>query len=364
MATGHYNVLAVRWSGEQLAGSGALFGEEDSPVASFYKTATGKELPIYNKGMKKLDWIVVTRPSLDAPQPVPSQPMADGKEAFTVTFFKDNDIQVPAGTGTDSQIDRTFTAGAQPDASLPANQSFSAIWRGKITAPQTGTYMIGAVTTDGMRLRVNGTQLIDEWGNSREATLTRPVRLEAGEQVEIELMYRQRKPSGSVRLVWSRPDDSPVNPKELFDRVANDGTTLLLVDNADSWMEDAAKYVDAGYKGYYVVGNNWIGGVHFVRESPLFKELPVNCAMGWPYQELVRDGDHRTGFLIDGGEMVAGSYRSWPFYLGSAVGILPCGKGRIIYSTLNIVNALDNPSGASEVARKVFCNFVEAAASH
>lgn len=364
VATGHDNVLAVKWNKDQLAGNGALFGEENSPVSSFYKKATGKELPTYNKGMKKLDWIVVTRTSLDAPQPVPAQPPVDGKEAFTVTFFKDDDIQVPAGTGTDSHIDRTFNAGAQPDATLAANQNFSAIWHGTIIAPQTGTYMIGAKTTDGMRLSVNGTRLIDEWGNNKPVVLTRPVHLEAGERAEIELMYRQRKPSGSIQMVWSRPDDSPVNPKELFDRVANDGTTMLLIDNADSWLEDAARYVNVGYKGYYVVGKDWIGGTHFVKDNPLFKELPVNCAMGWPYQELVRDGDHRTGFLIDGGEMIAGSYRSWPFHLGSAVGILPCGKGKIIYSTLNIVNALDNPSGASEVARKVFCNFVEAAASH
>lgn len=359
VATGHDDVLAVRWDKKQLAGNGALFGDPDSPVASFYKKATGKELPIYNKDMGKLDWIVVTRPSLDAPQPVPAQPVVDGKEAFTVTFFKDDDIQVPVGTGTDSHIDRTFNAGAQPDASLAANQSFSVIWRGRITAPQTGTYMIGAKTTDGMRLSVNGVRLIDEWGNNKPATLTRPVRLKAGEQAEIELMYRQRKPSGSVQMVWARPGDSPVDPKELLDRVANDGTALVLIDNADSWMEDIAGYVNVGYKGYYVVGKDWIGGVHFVKESPLFKELPVNCAMGWPYQELVRNGDHRTGFLLDGGETVAGSYRSWPFHLGSAVGILPCGKGRIIYSTLNIVNALDNPSEASEVVRKLFCNFVE-----
>lgn len=359
VATGHDDVLAVGWNKKQLAGNGALFGAPDSPVASFYKKATGKELPIYNKGMGKLDWIVVTRPSLDAPQPVPVQPKVDGKDAFTVTFFKDDDIQVPVGTGTDSNIDRTFNAGAQPDASLAANQSFSVIWCGKITAPQTGTYMIGAKTTDGMRLSVNGTRLIDEWGNNKPATFTRPVRLKAGEQAEIELMYRQRKPSGSIQMVWARPGDSPVDPNELFDRVANDGTALLLIDNADSWMEDIARYVNVGYKGYYVVGKDWIGGVHFVKESPLFKELPVNCAMGWPYQEVVRNGDHRTGFIIDSGEMVAGSYRSWPFHLGSAVGILPCGKGRIIYSTLNIVNALDNSSGASEVARKLFCNFVE-----
>lgn len=358
-AEGHDEVLAVKWDKEQLAGRGALFGDGDSRVASFYKQVMGEELPIYNEGLKNLDWIVVTRSSLDVPQPVPAQPTVDGKKAFTATFFKDDDIQVPVGQGSDDRIDRTFNAGAQPDASLAANQSFSVIWRGKITAPQTGTYMLGATTTDGMRLTVDGTRIIDEWGNRNEVTLTRPVHLEAGQQAEIELMYRQRKPSGSIRMVWSRPGDSSVNPQELFDRVANEGTTLLLLDNADSWMEDVVRYVNIGYKGYFVVGKDWIGGVHFVKESPLFKELPVNCAMGWPYQELVRDGDHRTGFLLDGGEMVAGSYRSWPFHLGSAVGIIPCGKGKIIYSTLNIVDALTNESSAAEVARKLFCNMIE-----
>jgi len=44
--------------------------------------------------------------------------------------------------------------------------------------------------------------------------------------------------------------------------------------------------------------------------------------------------------------------------LGSAVSILPCGKGKIIISGLDIIDQLDNPDSAAEVARKLFCNFV------
>ncbi len=49
---------------------------------------------------------------------------------------------------------------------------------------------------------------------------------------------------------------------------------------------------------------------------------------------------------------MVGSYRSTPFELGTAVGIIPCGKGKIIFSSLDIVDNLDNPSGPAEMARK------------
>ena len=98
-----------------------------------------------------------------------------------------------------------------------------------------------------------------------------------------------------------------------------------------------------------------------MKDHPLFNELPVNCAMGWPYQTLVRDGDRRLGFYLDNEELVVGSYRSTPFHLGSAVGIVPCGKGKVYYSTLDLIDSLNDSSGASEVARKLFCNFIEVA---
>lgn len=80
--------------------------------------------------------------------------------------------------------------------------------------------------------------------------------------------------------------------------------------------------------------------------------------MGWPYQALVRNGDRRLGLHIDNEELVAGSYGSAPFNLGSAVGIISCGKGKIYYSTLDLVDNLNNPAAAADVARKLFCNFI------
>lgn len=363
LAEGHDDVLAVSWSKEQLRGNGALYGNDNDPVSAFYKSATGRELPAYRKDMGKLDWIIVTRSALNAPHPVPVQSSVNGEAPFKTRFYKDDDMHVFAGTGCDDRIDRTFVEGEQPDPLLPANQPFTIVWTGTIKAPQTGTYMIGVSTGNGVRMDVNGKRIVDDWGNNKSVTMVKPVTLTAGEDINIELQYCQRNPSSHIQLVWTCPDDKPLPPDELLDRVRNDGTSLLLLESADTWIGDVARYAGIAFDGSYVVDRNWIGGVHFVKAHPLFDGLPVNCGMGWPYQELVREGDKRVGFLLDGDEMVAGSYRSMPFYLGSAVGVIPCGKGRVFYSTLNMTGSLNNPSNAAEVARKLFCNFIETASS-
>lgn len=360
-AEGKDEVLGIYWDEKQLEGKGALYGTSDDPVAIFYQKATGRELPVFRPDMEKLDWIVVTRSSLDAPQPVPANAFyrKENESALKLSLYKDDDLRALAGVTNDDKIDRTFADGAQPDALLPANQSFSAIWNGKLIAPQSGTYMIGVTSNRGVRLSVNGQRIVDEWRNDKELTVVRPFLLTAGEEIDVRVEYSQRNSTGNVQLVWSLPDNAAIAPQELLDRVKEDGTSLLLLKSAESWMDAVSTYTGAAYKGYYSVGRNWVGGIHFVKGHPLFNGLPVNVAMGWPYQALVRNGDRRLGLYMDNEELVVGSYSSAPFNLGSAVGIISCGKGKIYYSTLDLVDNLNNPSAASEVARKLFCNFIE-----
>ncbi len=360
-AVGKDEVLGVHWDKNQLKGKGAIYGLTDGPVAAFYQQATGKSLPAFGPDMGKLDWIVVTRSSLDAPQPVPAEAFGrrDGQPSCELRLFKDNDLGALAGVTADSKIDRTFADGAQPDPLLPANQPFSAIWNGTLVASQSGIYMIGVTSDQGVRLSVNGKRIVDEWRNEKEITVVRPFTLKKDEEVAVHVEYSQHKATGTVQLVWAQPDHASISPQELLRRVEKDGTSLLLLKSAESWMDAVSQSTGAGYHGYYSVGKNWVGGIHFVKEHPLFKELPVNLAMDWPYQELVRDGDRRLGLLIDRENMVVGSYASAPFNLGSAVGIIPYGKGQICYSTLDLVDNLNNPSPAAEVVRKLFCNFIE-----
>jgi beta-galactosidase len=80
--------------------------------------------------------------------------------------------------------------------------------------------------------------------------------------------------------------------------------------------------------------------------------------MDWPYQAVVRNGDERLGLHVEGEEFVAGAYHSYPMELGTAVGVIPLGKGRVIFSTLDITSQLSSADGPPQVARKLLVNFL------
>ena len=360
-AQGHDEVVAVGWQANDLAGNGAYYGSENDEVAAFYKETTGKELPAFTSETGKLDWLVVNRSSLDEPVVIPSDFFKDknGNSTLKATWYSEPDMNIVASIKPDAELNRTFVDGAQPDESVPANQPFSVIWEGELYPPESGQYLLGVETNRGVRMYVDDRQLIDEYYNASPMKQDRPVVMEAGKPVRVRVVYRQTHQSGQIQLKWSRPSATAIAPQKLFERVKNDGTTLILLGSTETWMKAVAEYTNTVYNGYYNVGKNWIGGIHFVKEHPLFAGLPVNVALNWPYQAVVKNGDQRFGFRMQGEELVVGSYRSIPFELGTAVGIIPCGKGKIIFSSLDIADNLDDSSGPAEVAKKILCNYIK-----
>jgi beta-galactosidase len=85
----------------------------------------------------------------------------------------------------------------------------------------------------------------------------------------------------------------------------------------------------------------------------------VGGALDWPYQSVVRNGNDRTGFVLEGEELVVGAWHSFPMQLGTAVGVIPVGEGRIVVSTLDLVENISSEEGPAQVARKLLCNFIE-----
>jgi hypothetical protein len=70
------------------------------------------------------------------------------------------------------------------------------------------------------------------------------------------------------------------------------------------------------------------------------------------------NGRTRSGLRIEGEELVAGAWHCYPMELGTAVGVIPDGKGKIVVSTRDIAGPLDSPDPAAGVARKLLCNFL------
>ncbi len=98
----------------------------------------------------------------------------------------------------------------------------------------------------------------------------------------------------------------------------------------------------------------------FNKDHPLFNGLPVNDVLNWPYQAVVRNGLDRTGFIVEGEELIVGAYHTYPMKLGTAMGIVPVGKGKILFSTLDIYdNVIDDTDSSGLVAKKLLLNMID-----
>lgn len=369
VADGWEKVLAVDWRSRSLGGSGAVFGGGDT-VGAFLRKRKGLAAPDYMDGMGRLDWIVASAsPDASTPLAVPATQL----RGVTATFFSDAEFKEKAVQRKADTVELTAPDGAPPDPAVNTLQHYSVRWEGQVIAPETGDYTFGLDLTGRGEVFVDGQPVFSHDTTAKNSKpQAKPAHLTAGQAATLKVEWRQPVGDARCRLLWVPPAFGAPDPKKLLDRVRTDGTTLIVLANADRWaalLHEAEPKV--GYAGSFTVGKAWSGGVHFVRSHPLFAGLPANCGMDWPYQSVVREGTSRSGLLLDGDELVAGAFHAHsplanppaPMQLGTAVGIVPLGKGRVILSTLDIEGNLNAPPGPADVARKLLCNFVNYAAT-
>jgi hypothetical protein len=361
VAVGHDQVLAVDWKSQKLVGNGATW-ESTPEVRPFLEQQKGLQVADYRDDLGPLDWVVVTRPPNEGNAveiPADSFRLPDSEQhGLTASFFSDPDFSKPVHQRTDANVNFSVPDGATPDPALTTTENYGVRWEGRIVPTATGEIEFATDSNDGVRLWVNGQQLFDDMQTRNNLINRGRISLEAGKPVSIRLEYWHRRGNAQCRLLWSQPEAHPSDPEKLIQRVHDDGTTLLILDRADTWMPLIQKATGVQFHGSFTIGTAWLGGLHFVRKHPLFDGLPVNTAMDWPYQAAVSNGKTRFGLLLDGEDLVAGAWHCYPMNLGTAVGVIPCGKGKIVVSTLNIADELNSPETSTCVPRKLLCNFI------
>jgi hypothetical protein len=360
-ATGREEFLAVDWRSTRLKGNGAVW-EHNHALQNFLVNDKKLSVADYSSTTKQLDWVVVSRPPTGGGlSVVPAEQLltTNGKPGVTVSFYKDDDFKESITQRTDRDINFNVPIGATPDPSVTTTERYNVRWEAQLLPVLDGDYYVELQTSGFGKLTVNDDTLINIAKNSggRDKIL---LHLTKGKPVILRISMNQIKNSNGIcRLLWSTPELNAPDPQQLIDRVAKEGTTLIIADNADTWMELITKNTKATYSGKFQVGSAWLGGVHFVKQHPLFNGLPGHDGMNWPYQAVVKNGAERFGLEIEGEELVAGAYHAFPMKLGTAVGIIPCGKGKIIFSTLDICGNLASKESSANVARKLLCNFIE-----
>jgi hypothetical protein len=130
-------------------------------------------------------------------------------------YYKGMNFENLMLTRMDPQINFSWGDPGGPDASVGDDQ-FSARWTGEIEAAFTETYTFYTNSDDGVRLWVNGQQLVDNWTDHGATENSGTIDLEAGTTYSLIMEYYENTGGAVAQLRWS----SPSTPKQLIPQAA------------------------------------------------------------------------------------------------------------------------------------------------
>jgi len=126
---------------------------------------------------------------------------AGASTGLSATYF---DTATLSGTSV-SRVDPTvdFVWGAGSPAPGIAADTFSARWTGEVVPQFSQTYTFYTVSDDGVRLWVNGQQIVNNWTNHAATENRGTIALVAGQRYAITMEYYENAGSATARLLWS-----------------------------------------------------------------------------------------------------------------------------------------------------------------
>jgi len=129
-------------------------------------------------------------------------------------YYKGTGFGVHVLTRVDPQIDFTWGL-AEPDPAVGAD-NFSVRWTGEIEAAFTEAYTFYTNSDDGVRLWINGQQLVDNWTDHTNTENSGRINLVAGQVYTLRMEYYDRSDEAVAQLLWS----SPHTPRQIIPQAA------------------------------------------------------------------------------------------------------------------------------------------------
>jgi glucose/arabinose dehydrogenase len=124
---------------------------------------------------------------------------------------------------TDSAVDFNWGSGS-PDPTIDKD-TFSVVWTGQVQARFSETYTFFTNTDDGVRLFVNGQQVINRLIDQAPTTVNgTPIALTAGQKYDIRMEYYENKGGAVAQLGWQSSSQArQIIPKSQLYTVINPG---------------------------------------------------------------------------------------------------------------------------------------------
>ena len=121
--------------------------------------------------------------------------------------YNDSTVSLDSLTAAYSTFDASINEYNENFVAEGLIDNFAIRWQGYVKIETTGQYIFTPRGDDGVRLKVNGNQVINQWQVQGATSFsTAPIQLTAGSWVPLQLDYYQGNGGKEVSLSWTRPN--------------------------------------------------------------------------------------------------------------------------------------------------------------
>jgi lysophospholipase L1-like esterase/predicted esterase len=160
-------------------------------------------------------------------------------------YYDNMDLTTLKVTRTDATVNFDWTTGS-PDASIGVD-TFSARWTGQVQPRYSETYTFYTTSDDGVRLWVNGTQLVNNWTDHGPTENSGTISLTAGLKYDIKMEYYENTGGAAAKLSWS----SSSQAKEIIPQSQLYPVTSTQVNLSSYYNQDGFSYDTNRANGAY-----------------------------------------------------------------------------------------------------------------
>lgn len=117
------------------------------------------------------------------------------------SYFNAVDLTDFSFSRIDPEIDFDWGASGSPDPRIEPG-TFSARWVGRIQPLYAQTYTFYVTSSDGVRLYVDGTLVVNNWTDHSSTVNSGTIALEAQTMYAVQVDYYQNAGQGIIKLEW------------------------------------------------------------------------------------------------------------------------------------------------------------------
>jgi len=287
-----------------------------------------------NAGAISADTVLVNVNAAPVVSPAPAVATGTGLRAdyYNTNNLSGNIIL----TRTDATVNFDWQNGS-PAAAI-STDNFSARWSGQVQAAYSETYTFYTTSDDGVRVWVNGQQLINNWTEHGPVENSGTIALVAGQKYNIVMEYYEKAVGAVARLSWS----SPSTPKAIIPQARLYPATAAT----------AGTTAGTGLKGEYYTTNNLSGAVALTRTDATVNFDWVNASPA--------TGIGTDNFSVRWSGKVQAVYtETYTFYTSSDDGVRVWVNGQQIINNWTDHGAIENSGSIALVAGQQYSIVME-----